>query len=49
MGKKEEKEQAYAEVVAALKESGWKADFTVLPIGATGVSVDFLNKTARQG
>ena len=35
MGKKEEKEQAYAEVVAAFVDSGWKVDFTVLPIGAT--------------
>ena len=47
VGKTEEKEQAYAEVVAALEDSGWKLDSTVLPIGATGVSVDFLNKEAR--
>ena len=33
--------------MAAFVDSGWKVDFTVLPIGATGVSVDFLNKEAR--
>ena len=35
-------------VVAALQDSGWEVEFTVvLPVGATGVSVDFLNKEAR--
>ena len=32
-------------VLAALKDAGWEVQFTVL--GATGVSVDFLNKEAR--
>ena len=34
-------------VVAAMKDAGWEVEFTVLPVGATGVSVDFLNKEAR--
>ena len=34
-------------VVATLKDSGWEVEFTVLPVGATGVSVDFLSKEAR--
>ena len=34
-------------VVAALKDAGWEVVFTVLPVGATGVSVDFLSKEAR--
>jgi hypothetical protein len=34
-------------VVAALKDAGWEVEFTMLPVGATGVSVDFLNKEAR--
>ena len=34
-------------VVATLKDSGWEVEFTVLPVGTIGVSVDFLNKEAR--
>ena len=29
-------------------DSGWTVEFTVLPVGATGVSVDFLGKEARR-
>ena len=31
-------------VAAILKDSGWEVEFTVLPVGAIAVSVDFLNK-----
>ena len=35
-------------VVVALKYSWWEVEFTVvLPVGATGVGVDLLNKEAR--
>ena len=30
-----------------LKESGWTVEFTVLPVGEMGMSVDFLGKEAR--
>ena len=33
-------------VVATLKDSGWEVEFTVLPVGATGTSVEFLNMEA---
>ena len=45
--KQKEKEEAYEEVVANLKVSGWTVEFTVLPVGAMGMSVDFLGKEAR--
>ena len=34
VGKKDEKEQAYAEVVAALEDQGWNVHFTVIPTRA---------------
>jgi len=34
-------------VVATLKDSGWEVEFTVLPVGTIGVSINFLNKEAR--
>ena len=34
-------------MVKALTTSKWKVEFTVLPVGAMGTSVDFLNKEAR--
>ena len=40
--KQKEKEEAYEEVVENLKASGWIVEFTVLPVGAMGMSVDFL-------
>ena len=47
IAKQQEKEEAYAEVIDNLKESGWSVELTVLPVGAMGMSVDFLNKEAR--
>ena len=47
IAKQQEKEEAYAEVIDNLRESGWTVEFTVLPVGAMGMSVDFLNKEAR--
>ena len=46
--KQEEKEETYRELVEALLASGWKVEFTVLPVGAMGTSVDFLGKEARR-
>ena len=34
-------------MVENLIESGWTVEFTVLPVGAMGMSVDFLGKEAR--
>ena len=46
--KQREKEKAYTEVIAALAASEWKVEFTVLPVGAMGTSVDFLGKKDRE-
>jgi hypothetical protein len=46
IAKQKEKEKAYEEVVDNLRDSGWTVEFTVLPVGAMGMSVDFLSKEA---
>ena len=34
-------------MIENLEGSGWTVEFTVLPVGAMGMSVDFLGKEAR--
>ena len=42
--KQKETEDKHEGIVEALSSSEWNAKFTVLPVGAMGVSVDFMER-----